>query len=304
MLQVTIDMFSGRRNPTWTLSHDESQDLLKKISGQRGVVSTKQGHQGLGYRGIRIEALSEESMKGFDLPSTFYIANGSSEDEEAGIEIARELGRAGFGRPLGLASLDGREIIDDRVAARFSEQLDNFKEVAARYLAMTIQCPGEAPPAPPNIDAVACTFDATPYNPNWWNNDQYRLLNNNCYAYACNIATNTFPQPGRWGGFYPYPFYCNYVYHAATIDGLVDYTDCQPDSSYPRYLVALVIDPTVDYHWYRRASERYWGHKPGSTLVRNWDDSGNTIWDPQTCNRGGYTDFCGWMCAPNTVHIR
>jgi hypothetical protein len=47
---VELDVFSGRRNPTWTLETEESQDLLAMISrlppGDE-IVPT-----GLGYRGF------------------------------------------------------------------------------------------------------------------------------------------------------------------------------------------------------------------------------------------------------------
>jgi hypothetical protein len=49
--------------------------------------------------------------------------------------------------------------------------------------------------------------------------------NNNCYAYGCNIATNSFPQPGRAGNGNPYstsyPFTAENVTANAQCDGLV-----------------------------------------------------------------------------------
>ncbi len=49
--QVELDLFSGRPNPTWPLTAEESQDLLARISrlspGGGGPVPA-----GLGYRGF------------------------------------------------------------------------------------------------------------------------------------------------------------------------------------------------------------------------------------------------------------
>ena len=40
-----------------------------------------------------------------------------------------------------------------------------------------------------------------------------------------------------------------------------------------------------------------WTHKPGGTEATDLDNSGNPISDPRTADRGGYTDFCGFMIA-------
>jgi hypothetical protein len=67
--------------------------------------------------------------------------------------------------------------------------------------------------------------------------------------------------------------------------------------------MALVIDPGNDYHWYRHQRGGFWGHKPGSTAARNVDNSNALVVNPETCNRGGYTDFCGYFYAGRSVVI-
>jgi hypothetical protein len=67
--------------------------------------------------------------------------------------------------------------------------------------------------------------------------------------------------------------------------------------------MALVIDPGWDYHWYRHQRGGFWGHKPGGTAARNLDNSNVLIVNPETCNRGGYTDFCGYFYAGLSVVI-
>jgi hypothetical protein len=83
--------------------------------------------------------------------------------------------------------------------------------------------------------------------------------------------------------------------------------DCFPDSEKPRYLVALVVAPGPgfnDFHWFRKQSGGFWGHKPGGTAARNVDNSGVLITDPQTANRGPYTQFCGYFYGCNSQRRR
>ena len=67
--------------------------------------------------------------------------------------------------------------------------------------------------------------------------------------------------------------------------------------------MALVIAPGQDYHWYRHQSGNFCGHKPGSTAARNTDNSGALVLNPETCNRGPYTNFCGYFYAGKSVKI-
>jgi hypothetical protein len=72
--------------------------------------------------------------------------------------------------------------------------------------------------------------------------------------------------------------------------------------------VALVVWPGVDYHWYRRHSNGFWGHKPGQTAARNVDNANVLIngitRTPANCNRGPYTHFCGYRFSPTGMQVR
>lgn len=48
---------------------------------------------------------------------------------------------------------------------------------------------------------------------------------------------------------------------------------------------------------YRQDSTGMWSYKPGSGIVTNLDNSGNPISNPETADRGIYTDFCGYLCS-------
>ena len=121
---------------------------------------------------------------------------------------------------------------------------------------------------------------------------------NNCYNYATDIPNSTFAQPGQASGI-PVPSEdCPSRQAGALGDGLTINPTGAPCSGCC-HLVALVIRPGLasDFHWYRRDADGTWSHKPGSTPARNVDNSGNTITDPRTADRGSYTDFCGFFCS-------
>ena len=139
------------------------------------------------------------------------------------------------------------------------------------------------------------------YDPSLWNDNNGIQFNNNCYNYACNMQTNTFAQPGRATGHEYTSIDCTSVGQGAQSDGLVG-TNCDEGCGCGKccHLVALVIAPGPgfqDFHWYRRDRDGNWSHKPGVSPARNVDNSGNTITDPRTADRGPYTQFCGCYCV-------
>ena len=67
------------------------------------------------------------------------------------------------------------------------------------------------------------------------------------------------------------------------------------------YKVALVLDPTHDYHWYRQNSDGTWSHKIGGNQVNRIDAFQNMIFDPESADRNysnttgsNYTIFIGY----------
>jgi hypothetical protein len=156
--------------------------------------------------------------------------------------------------------------------------------------------------------------------------------NNNCYNYACDIATNSYAQPGRMHGFFlkqrggPTG---TVIVSGAEMDGLVwigggevsvadlvGYILKQKSG----HLVALLISkPEVnwygDYHWVRcdTLDCKSWSQKDGTDQVTNFDFGGNAIRDPRSAvwkvNQGPrstkdpqdvivHYDFCGFMFVP------
>jgi hypothetical protein len=158
--------------------------------------------------------------------------------------------------------------------------------------------------------------------------------NNNCYNYACDIATNSYAQPGRMQGFFLQsqggptgPV----IRRGAELDGLrwiaggnVSVADLVQSVSEhkPGHLVALLISPADslvdwngDYHWVRcdTANCASWSQKDGTDQVTDFDFAGNKIRDPRNAiwkvNQGPRSktnpkdflvnyDFFGFMFVP------
>lgn len=139
----------------------------------------------------------------------------------------------------------------------------------------------------------ACLTPA--YEPAYWNSYNDILRNNNCYNYGNNKRTDTFAQPGRDSGQMASTMSCSAVTTAAVNDGVAQMPVGGCSNSETQ--IALVVAPGTDYHWYRKDSNGYWSHKPGGTPATNLDNSGNVITNPETADRGMYTDFCGYFCS-------
>jgi hypothetical protein len=126
--------------------------------------------------------------------------------------------------------------------------------------------------------------------------------NNNCYAYACDIATNTYPQPGRAHGSLIPAMNGPAVQALAEKDGLVyagkTIADVTADAAgrarlgQTGHYVALMVSPSSgswpgDYHWARcddRVNFASWSQKDGMDQVTNFDFAGNAIADPSAAN--------------------
>lgn len=149
------------------------------------------------------------------------------------------------------------------------------------------------------------------YTPELWNYSPVQGKTN-CYSYAINnqvhpeTQTLLWMNPGITEGYY-------IAKSEITKDKITDYIEldaenfgflfesCSSTSTCPvgSYKIALVVDPSTDYHWYRQNSDGTWSHKPGAGAVTLLDASGEIIYDPATADRNygatlNYTDFVGY----------
>jgi hypothetical protein len=272
MLQVELDIFSGRPNPTWILSPKEEKELLDRIHDDpKAMLPTTATNGRLGYRGYVVTALSEDPSR--KLPSRFRIG-----------------GQPGSERDLNLWLLDTSEKVDAEVD-------DYLREVAAGMIRRDDLEPRQVDAFPTKGALAACASNyltsSTDFS--FWNGAAY-VQYNNCYNYASNYRNNTFAQPGRKSGYsLPFPPTCANVRTGVISDGWKD--SCQASNN---LTICLVIWPstspwTGDFHFYRLCINGRWCHKPGQTPAKNTDDSGNLITNPQTANRGLYTTFCEYF---------
>ena len=307
MLRITADVFSGRPAPEWIITDEqEARTTLKEIAKNRSIVAeSASAEAGLGFRGFTIEPLSDELAQDFEVPASMYMAAGASATSAKANEIAERLiGLMSSAQSSREASALGEQLPLDEMLQNFlRQQLEPSSRLSVSDVRESSQMTVEAS----SEQAAACIHETVPYNPGFWNNNPVILNNNNCYNYASNKRTDTFAQPGLGCGKIYTKINCVEVTKASLCDGLHKQFDCFPASEAPRYLVALVIAPgpgIVDFHWYRLMKEGFWAHKPGGTKVRNTDNSGKVITNPATCDRGPYTNFCGYFYTCKSQKIK
>ena len=291
MIRITADMFSGRENPVLEVERDEANALIQEISrNQEGVAALDEGYQGLGYRGLVVESLADNIASKYGVPSIFRLAHAGN---AKGLEI---------GDRIAAAMLKAR-VVDESLHKLLVEQLHALGKASSGEITETDQ----EPTAPAQTEAgttasAVCQIELGAFNPGFWNAPAH-IGRNNCYNYASNRRTDTFAQPGRATGHQASVMACANVTAGAISDGLHHRYNCFPPSGNPRWLMALVVAPGYDYHWYRKQKEGFWGHKPGGTAAKNVDNNGQIVWNPETAARAPYTNFCGYFYACKSQKI-
>ena len=286
MLKVTLDIFSGLPNPTWTLDGETAQTVLKEIQNTRGAITDIDADvQPLGYRGFIIEP--QGTSRG-GLPQAFRVKSSNSLNEAKAQEILKQWRRGGSRAISGSSS--------EKVPSE-STPADTIPEGKTEQGTV----PNQA-----RSSRGQCPFVATRYDPRPWNQRDV-IRRNNCYNYATRRQTNTFAQPGRASSFVlGEPLSAKRVIRGALLDGAHPTNKCLSAEEAP-LVMALVFSPSIDdFHWYRlhRDSNGIWGHKPGQAQARNIDNSGQIITDPETCDRRPYTQFLGYFYAPRSMKVR
>jgi hypothetical protein len=281
--RVTLNVFSGRPNPTWLLSDAEEAQMTERISSLQEMTEKRPSgvYGGLGYRGFTITR-DASHPKG---PLALTVHEGIVDHQAGAANVVDHTGMEGW-----LA-----EIAKPHVSPEVLEHVHT--SIAQKLiLKFPIKFLGTCP--------TCHAADAPAYNPGMWNVPNVQPYNN-CYNYANNQITNSFAQPGRATGHMYTALTCASVQPAAQSDGLVPVANFNGTLAAGHgWYVALVIWPNADFHWYRQDKVGCWSHKPGSTAVRNVDNSGHQITDPKTCDRGPYTVFCSYMVTKHGVHIQ
>ena len=285
-LRITVDIFSGRENPVMEFSGKALKEISERLTPSQRRETKELGLPPiptLGYRGLIVEQVG---MPLEELPATFRLAFGTALGREVSYTIADET----------FEDFVCGTVPKEFPAGDIRKEIERFRELHDFWSKWRW---GDGFTWPPFKVKCKC---APVYEPDWWNVSS-RQPYNNCYNYATNYRTDTFAQPGRASGAMYGALNCPEVKTGALADELIDSPSANNKCPGEGHLVALVIWPGVDYHWYRKGRDGKWSHKPGSTPVTNLDNSGNLITDPRNADRGGYTDFCTFMLVKHG-HIK
>jgi hypothetical protein len=269
MLLIELDIFSGRSNPRWVISGKEENDLVERVTTDPSLMEAPLQTAGrLGYRGFLVRQVKESVGKksAGRLPELFRIG-GAGADGDA------------------LRLIEQAPLPDEREKTSLLDALQGSMYEGER-----------SPTAVEKGSGMSCvaSYLTSSTDFSFWNDSSHVTLNN-CYDYAANYRSNTFAQPGRECGHTFTSLDCTNIPNAIRCDGWFD--ACQPANN---LTVVLVIWPGSDFHFYRMCQNGIWCHKPGQTPARNYDNSGNIITNPLTCDRGPYTTVCGYWYADNS----
>ena len=292
-VKMTLDIFSGRPNPTLEVSGREAKKILEQLdvnaAFRKNTDATAPEPVNLGFRGIILEQSGNDMDNNFPeymriTPDRVYAGDKSARANDNEFE----------------------KIIFDKLE-KFKD-LGNLKEFKKTLLTQIETFRTERPlilkkyPFEWRYPLIKTCHCAPEHEIAWWNDGGLKQHNNNCYNYATNYRTNTFAQPGRSAGqMYTSLSGCSVAAgkisakQGAVADSLIDLPLANNKCPGIGHLVALVVAPNYDYHWYRKGPDGKWSHKPGGTQATQVDNIGNPITDPRTADRGPYTQFCSFM---------
>lgn len=305
MLKVEVDIFSGRPNPVWMVTDSDEVKSLLGVVGESGdaVAKPGAGFAGLGYREVRLSLISDDEPRPRGVPGVFAVGSTAAANLAASGKLAQRVLE-------GMVRRRDVRLVQHELTPLNKSLYEFVVTQMTRLLAKPPKLAPEPPRPPSNplrttvvdVKCKKCEYEVSQYNPGFWNVASVQP-HNNCYNYARNWRTDTFAQPGRAHGAQTGTMKCSNVTTAAMADGLKKRCDCLDIKEWPRRLMALVIAPNQDYHWYREQRGGFWGHKPGQTAARNVDNNGALVVNPETAARGPYTDFCGYFYAGKSVVI-
>lgn len=282
-LRITIDVFSGRPNPILYLEGGEAEEAAARLQPERHLKRDEvkiRTVPPLGYRGLTVDFV-EGKQRG--LPQSFRVVNG----DLFGAGLSHRAADPYFEDFIcGSTGPIRRLPIGQKFPGFVEKEINRFRKVRLKF---------PARPFPWHKRHVKACRCAPLYEPDWWNDGGQKQLNNNCYNYSTNYRTDTFAHPGQAAGAIYANLTCASVRPAAEADCLINSPSANNKCPKEGHLVALVIWPNGDFHWYRKGRNGLWTHKPGPTPVTNVDNSGHLIHDPRTADRGPYTDFCTFM---------
>ena len=297
-LRITIDLFSGRPNPSVVVTGMEEREILQRLGAEataggraRNTKPPRPSPPVLGYRGLIIEPLAADEQPGARAGAGVRAVRAAA--PPAALRVARGVvqraGRAAAVRDPGLEAF----VLSPAGPFHGAGFAPQFFDHLARELARSQRAPAGSAATRVKAggqDSCAC---APLWEPDWWNDGGSRQLNNNCYNYATNYRSDTYAQPGKANGAIYAAMTIAAVKGGALADALLD-APVKNKCPNKGHLVALFVYD-YDFHWYRKQRNGYWTHKPATDPATQVDNAGALITDPRTADRGPYTDFGGFL---------
>ncbi|MDX7997642.1 hypothetical protein FE394_00125 [Xenorhabdus sp. Reich] len=328
MLKVTLLLFSGRDNYSWS-SDSHSMITNKFLSlfqdNIRGLNIHE--HEGkLGFSGFFVEFTDDTEAIAYEygLPNSFYICDGKAPSlvlsQQLGLELLKNFNMDSEAEKIITDDIynvkqepydisddltrDENEYIESNNRRRHLHDVGSKGNVDTDFINP--------------LTGVSYSIEAGFFSKIFWN-APIRQPYNNCYSYACNYASNTLPQPGLYSN-QRFKNNMQSVIDGIIADGLIPLEDYKNKDYPPNYVVALYTTETYpeplshfilwDYHFYRLCVSRghehrqIWGHKPGTSKARKRDEQNQIILDPNKCDRGNYTEFGGYFIVNRQVKIK
>ncbi|KAL4220610.1 hypothetical protein ACF0H5_021007 [Mactra antiquata] len=278
--QVTLDVFSGLEDPKWDIDHT-SPFYARIEKAYKSVPSTPLGEH-LGYHGFLVKTTETYGQKG-----SWTVGPGKNKELET--MLLKSCCNTLRNEELETSSLQTCGCSLSRVVTDFVTRAIN---------GIIHHQPRRPHHGPPIVNSTACT---TRYEPHVWN-VRGVIRRNNCYNYGTNRQTNTFAQPGRASGVRLNTSHINatLVYSLCVRDGLTRLNGPTPGND---CLMALVIWPGSDFHFYRLDDNGFWSHKPGRTAVIDTDHSRRRMNDIEAADHGPYTVFAGYLGVGTNINI-
>lgn len=312
-MRVTLDVFSGRPNPTWHLSGGQVGEFRDRyepvLRAGAATVTPPPEPATLGFRGFTVSEDVPGELVPSPVPQQCWVAApGAASGWDTSAQVAREeVDTADW------LLTTAQSTVPDELAQVVHAQLGRMRRGGRRRASQLARnLSRDNPPGVEAIDisdrdaqlatatgAAACRPFLAPMRLAFWNTP-YVQPYNNCYNYATNFVSGTRAQPGRRSGQIYSSFRGEDVLAAATRDGLE--LNCSGDVR----VVALGVWPGLDFHWWRLHPDGFWAHKIGWWPAQDRDNSFRVIGaglTPATCDRGLYSEFVGYYFIPLSTWV-
>jgi len=269
-IHLRFSMFSGRPNPRYTLSDEESAELKRRIRELKRIDHRRR------IRDLRPHGMGEIRVL-HDGPTgrlRWRCGAGLVEFPDYPFSF---VDTTGLGDWL-IGICPDRVLIPEQKRILFD--ISRFRD----------RFPSKAEPQPP--PAPTCNAnpapDGIPFDPFWgWPppGNWPRIFCNNCYDYANNQLTDTYSQPGFGTG----AIYSSHsgpdLEQAAVRDGLVAVPNCTdvlaPGQGWYVALFTGVDGFGPDFHFMRQDASGCWSQKLDGDSVCDWDAHHNKIKSPE-----------------------